>query len=147
MGVQTRSRAGVRSDINITPLIDVILVLLIIFLVTMPVMMQKITIEVPRQLDEPTEWAPAGETIVVSVQADGDIDFEASGSREQIALRDLAPRVANALAGRSGESVVFVDFDYAVRYDDVVRVMDVVASVGRPGETKIAIADKSSLAR
>ena len=46
MGMQVGKQGGVKTDINVTPLIDVVLVLLIIFLVTMPIMMKTITIEV-----------------------------------------------------------------------------------------------------
>ena len=53
MGMGTSSGPGqVKSDINVTPLVDVVLVLLIIFLITMPVVMRTVTLEVPRKADD-----------------------------------------------------------------------------------------------
>ena len=53
MGISTGGSKGrQRSEINVTPLVDVVLVLLIIFLVTMPIMMKQVSLDVPRKLNE-----------------------------------------------------------------------------------------------
>jgi len=147
MGMSVGGKGGPKSDINITPLIDVILVLLIIFLVTMPIMMRQITIEVPRKKDSDTEFvaaATASNQVTVAVQADGEINLTIGSSEEVVQKADLLNKVRPALEKQSGDKVVFVDFDYAVRYDEVISIMDIVAGAGeKNGDVKIAIKDKS----
>lgn len=158
MGMSVGGKGGPKSDINITPLIDVILVLLIIFLVTMPIMMRQITIEVPRKKDTDTEFvaaATANNQITVAVQADGEINLTIGSSEEVIQKSDLVNKVRPALEKQSGDKVVFVDFDYAVQYAEVMSVMDLIAgTIMEPvpsdptgkkmrSAVKIAIKDKS----
>ena len=59
------------SDINTTPLVDVMLVLLIIFLITIPVVIQAIPLELPKERNLPTQTKP--ENIVIAVNRDGDV--------------------------------------------------------------------------
>ena len=77
MGMQVGNRGGVKTDINVTPLIDVVLVLLIIFLVTMPIMMRTITLNVPRKIDQNTEQTEQ-KSITVTVKADLTVEVDTS---------------------------------------------------------------------
>lgn len=133
MGISTGgSKGGPKGDINVTPLVDIVLVLLIIFLVTTPILLRHITLEVPRKLDEEMEDTTlASRQIVVLVHADGKITLK-DGSKESTVPRifDLAEAVRPLLDKKKTEKVVFVDFDGAVPYGDVVTTMDVVKGAG-----------------
>jgi biopolymer transport protein ExbD/biopolymer transport protein TolR len=80
MGMQIGGKGGIKNDINVTPLIDVVLVLLIIFLVTMPIMMRTITLEVPRKL-ESNEISATTSQIAILMKADLSITIN-DGSKD-----------------------------------------------------------------
>lgn len=133
MGISAGGKkGGPKSDINVTPLVDIVLVLLIIFLVVTPIKMRFITIEVPRKLDEQTEDTTlASKQIVVFVQADSSIKL--SDGSEEIVLQnraDLAKTLRPMLEKKRTEKVVFVDFDDRVIYGDAVSIMDTLKGVG-----------------
>ena len=75
MGMSSGSgdKKSVQSEINVTPLIDVLLVLLIIFLVVMPIMMKMETLEIPRKITENEAPDPNATMLTVKVRATGDI--------------------------------------------------------------------------
>src|SRR4051812_26686946 len=135
MGMSTGgNKGGVQSEINVTPLIDVLLVLLIIFLVIMPVMMKMETLEVPRKLDDQHEMPdPNASMLTVVVHTAGDITFKDNDREIQIQstelLHTLRPKL-EAIAQRGGtEKVVFVDFDDAVQWATVVSTMDTIRAL------------------
>jgi biopolymer transport protein TolR len=130
MGISTGgSERGPRSYINITPLVDVVLVLLIIFLVVMPIGMHHIPVEVPREA-EPIEVAPAA--IVLFGSADGTVQLEdGTGARRSVSRSDLATTIRPMVEALEDERVVFVDFDNEVEYEDVVSIMDTVKGMGK----------------
>jgi biopolymer transport protein TolR len=148
MGMSTGgNKGGVQSEINVTPLIDVLLVLLIIFLVIMPVMMKMETLEVPRKLDDQHEMPdPNATQLTVVVHVGGDMTFKDNDKETQIQgtelLRTLRPKI-EALAQRgSTEKVVFVDFDDEVKWSDVVSTMDTIRALAADvnhDEVKVAL--------
>jgi biopolymer transport protein ExbD len=69
--INDEDEGGVISDINTTPLVDVMLVLLIIFLITIPVLTKNVPVKVPKAVNIPTQTKP--ENITVSVTADGEV--------------------------------------------------------------------------
>ncbi|HNK17020.1 MAG TPA: biopolymer transporter ExbD [Piscinibacter sp.] len=131
MSVGAGGPAGkrVNSEINTTPLVDVMLVLLIIFLITIPVAVTSIKVELPKQANQPRTSKP--ENIVVSVNRDGDIFWN-----------DLQLPNAEALFERlKVESVkepqpeLHVRGDGGGRYESVGRV---VFAAQRAGIAKVA---------
>lgn len=131
------SSKGARAEINITPLIDVVLVLLIIFLVTMPVKMRHISIEVPRELqaDEvPVEQV--SNPISIKAKVDGTVVVYNGATEEVVNRVDLARTLRSMLAEKKTQKVVFVDFEGDLAYREVVSVMDTVMGAGA---TKVAI--------
>ncbi len=134
---------GAMSVINVTPLVDVVLVLLIIFLVTMPIMMRQITIEIPRKMEKSVEFDPkAGEQITLEMGADGRVLMRVGASEEpNLSVLDLPKKLKPALKKKTGDKVVFVDFDFEVSYGNVVTLMDVVKGAGAE---KVALVDKSA---
>jgi len=116
---------GVKSNINVTPLVDVVLVLLIIFLIAMPIEMKDITIDIPKRAEDsvPPDMIP--DQITVAIGKGGVITI----NDQEVNKIDLAQRLKERL-DRKREKVVFVDFDDEARYGDVVGVMDLVKGAG-----------------
>lgn len=128
MGMSSGSedKKAVQSSINVTPLIDVLLVLLIIFIVVMPIMVKKESLEIPRTIDEISMTTDAV-ALVVKVKASGDLVFTENDKDTSLAqadlLRTLRPKL-EAAAARGQDRVVFVDFDEVVPWRNVVATMD-----------------------
>jgi biopolymer transport protein ExbD len=121
---------GVRSDINVTPLVDVCLVLLIIFMVMMPVIMRDITLDIPRKA-EPNEDQMSEAVIVVEVAMDGTIKL----NEKSVSKFELAKELADSLKNKR-EKIVFAGFADDLNYAEAVSVMDVIMSAGA---TKVAL--------
>lgn len=151
MGMSSGSGGGtsktVSSEINVTPLIDVLLVLLIIFLVVMPIMMKMETLQVPRKLDDQNEMPdPNASQLTIKVKADLSVHFN-DGSSEQdtpISATDIAKTLRPKLEAMaaSSEKVVFVQFEDAVPWNEVVMTMDTVRSLASDvnhDEIKVAL--------
>jgi len=144
---------GLQSEINVTPLIDVLLVLLIIFLVVMPIMMKMETLEVPRNIDTEQEMPdPNASQLTVFVKPDLSIDFSdgLSENPTPIAATDLIrilrPKL-EAMASSGNSKVVFVDFDPTVPWKEVVGTMDQIrglASDVNHDEIKVALKVKEA---
>jgi biopolymer transport protein ExbD len=114
------------SEINVTPLVDVVLVLLIIFLVTMPVLMKDISIDIPKKSEEnlPVDMVPPDQ-LVVEYKEDGRILLNTL----EVNRTELAVKIRERLE-RKREKIVFVQFDDGVRYGDAVSIMDTCKGSG-----------------
>jgi biopolymer transport protein ExbD len=117
----------VMNEINMTPLVDVMLVLLIIFIITVPVMQHAVSIDLPRATNQPELTKP--ETIRLSVDASGAYFWNA----DAIADAALPARLASA-AAQNPQPELHIRGDKAVRYERVARVM---AAAQRAGVHKI----------
>lgn len=134
MGMSSGSgdKKSVQSEINVTPLIDVLLVLLIIFLVVMPIMMKMETLEIPRKITENEAPDPNATMLTIKVRATGDIVLSENDKETPILAADmmrlLRPKL-EAVAARGNERVIFVDFEDAVLWSQVVTTMDSIRSL------------------
>lgn len=110
------------GEINVTPLVDVVLVLLLVFMVTAPMMSQGIDINLPtaNQVDNPQE-----DRLTVSVNAAGRVFI----GDQPIALPLLEDRIRAYMAGRPTQ-VVYLRADEAVRYGKVIEVVDLLKRSG-----------------
>ena len=113
MGMSTGGhKGGVQSDINVTPLIDVLLVLLIIFLVVMPIMMKMETLQVPRKIDNEQEMPdPNASQLTVKAKVGGDYEFDdGNGNPITVPSADLLRTIRPKLEAMStGTEKVFFD--------------------------------------
>ncbi len=117
----------VMNEINMTPLVDVMLVLLIIFIITVPVMQHAVSIELPRATNQPENSKP--ETIRLSVDAHGAYFWnDAALTEAELALQ------LSAAAARTPQPELHIRADKAVRYESVARAM---AAAQRAGVHKI----------
>ena len=130
---------GVQSDINVTPLIDVLLVLLIIFIVIMPIMLKSEALEVPRTADagSVTESIP----LTITLKNDLQVVFNDGDNDSSIQAVDLA-RTLRPKLGAMTSKVVFVDFESGVPWREVVGTMDTIRSLAEDSshdEIKVAL--------
>ena len=145
-----KDAGGVSSEINVTPLIDVLLVLLIIFLVVMPIMMKMETLNIPRKIDDKNEMPdPNASLLTLKVRADLTIMFNDGNTEVMVQptdlLRILKPKLDAMKTGT--EKVVFVDFDDGVLWKDVVSTMDSIRAMATDenhDEIKVALKVKEA---
>ena len=113
----------VMNEINMTPLVDVMLVLLIIFIITVPVMKHSVNIDLPRVSNEQELIKP--ETVRLSVAADGSYFLNDT----KISDDDLAPRLKTA-AAQNPQPDLHIQGDKAVRYERVAQAMAAAQQAG-----------------
>jgi len=126
---QTSRGRRLMSEINVVPYIDVMLVLLIIFMITAPLMTQGVKVELPKAGAEPLE-AQRLQPLVLSVDRAGRLYLNV-GANPQMALDEeaVAARAAAALR-RNPETQVLVKADNAVAYGRVVQAMVILQRAG-----------------
>ena len=120
-------RFSARGEINVTPLIDIVLVLLIVFMVMTPVMLKQLVAKIPeedRQSDN-TPQPPGDDPIIVSLGADGVINL---GS-QPIAVEALAGAVGERLS-HDRQKVVFFRIDDRANYGRAIKLMDLCKGAG-----------------
>ena len=126
MAVGTGGLNQTQASINVTPLIDVLLVLLIIFMIVAPVLTKALQSEIPQKADQPLPQEYSERQLVVSITADGRYLL----NREEVGLDNLPARLRDVFAARGGKKVLFVNADDGVAYGLVVQVMDLCRSAG-----------------
>ncbi|HWW27491.1 MAG TPA: biopolymer transporter ExbD [Caulobacter sp.] len=122
-----RRGKGALSEINVTPLVDVMLVLLIIFMISAPLLTAGVPLELPKT--EAAALQNQQEPITVSIKADGAV-FIGEG---EVPFAELAPRIS-AIAGDGYDKPIFVRADGKANYATVAQVM---AALSNAGFTKI----------
>ena len=105
------------SAINTTPLVDVMLVLLIIFLITIPVVRQSIAVDLPKERNLPTQTKP--ENILISVNRDGDIFW----GQQRVADTDALFEKLKVVAVQVPQPEVHIRGDAKARYESVGKVV------------------------
>lgn len=122
-GGDFESNDEVMSEINMTPLVDVMLVLLIIFIITVPVLTHSVDIELPRASNVPNEVKPT--TIQLAVDAAGEVYW----NETKVTAAELATRLSVA-AATNPQPEVHLRGDRTVAYEHVVKTMAAVQSAG-----------------
>jgi biopolymer transport protein TolR len=120
-----------KAEINVVPLIDVMLVLLIVFMIAAPMMTQGIKVELPKAASDPVE-SKDEEPITVSIKADGSYYIDLAGDAE--APRPLAEikSIVSKVLKEKPNTPVFVQGDKKVDYGAVVNLMGELKQAGAP---------------
>lgn len=121
---------GLQSDINVTPMVDIMLVLLIIFMVVTPFLQQGITVALPRDMAHP-DVDPniiKESSIVISIPEDGQYYL----GKQRLAKEELTEKVNRMLENIKNEQdrIVYIKSGIGVSYGDVVSVINEVRKLG-----------------
>jgi len=125
MGMNVGGKGGAMANINITPYIDILLVLLIIFMVITPIVQMDLEVKVPQSSDDSGPSAPDPNVIVVSID---DAARIAVNGLDQT-LGQLGVELQRIYSARSNKSM-FISASPKLPYGDVVRVIDIAKGAG-----------------
>jgi biopolymer transport protein TolR len=118
-------KSGPKSDINVTPLIDVVLVLLIIFMVLTPSMLKNIPMIVPDKAEDNAPEMPTDSAIMVEYTAKRELTVNS----ESVAVEALASKLSERLKQRR-QKVIFFKAEDKAPYGEVVRLLDIARGSG-----------------
>ena len=118
------------AEINVVPYIDVMLVLLVIFMITAPMLTQGVDVELPNANATPIQTDEA-DTLVASIDRDGNYYIDIGGEQTSLSLEELKERVRKVLA-QNPRLPVLVRGDRNVPYGDVVGLMVALQGAGAP---------------
>ncbi len=124
MGMKVGEKGGAMSDINVTPLVDVVLVLLIIFMVVTPMLSSGVDVKLPNARTSTTAQ-DNGQHLVVSIRDDGAVFVDS----KQVPLENLIDEV-NAEYRRDPNRAILIKADTQLFYGEVRAVMDVLNEGG-----------------
>ncbi len=125
MAMNVGGSGGPKSDINITPLVDVVLVLLIIFMVITPIVQMGYGVQVPPKVETSAPVPQDSNQVIVRLDADGRPWI----NKQQISMQEFPAKLREALTGRSSK-VVFFAADGELTYDRVADFMDICRDNG-----------------
>lgn len=108
---------SLNATINTTPLVDVMLVMLIIFLITVPVAIETVPVELPEERNVPTQTRP--ENITIAVDADGDVYW----NRKRVPDMDRLLERMKEISVQEPQPEIHIRGDKAVRYQEVAEVV------------------------
>ncbi|MCC6752200.1 MAG: biopolymer transporter ExbD [Deltaproteobacteria bacterium] len=119
------SGGGPKSEINVTPFVDVVLVLLIIFMVLTPLLLREIAVVIPKKADEQVTPDVAAQQVVLELKQDGQLEL----AGRPVALAELKNRVRGLYAERR-DKLLFVRIDDRANYGVAVQAMDLCRGAG-----------------
>jgi biopolymer transport protein TolR len=124
--------SSVRAEINVTPLVDVMLVLLVIFMVTAPLLQQGVEVNLPKTTNAPLPGSE--EQLVISIDKSGTFFL---GAGNKVGIEEIGPKVAAILAKRAPDArKAYIKADAGLQYQ---VVMDLMGSLYRSGVTQIGL--------
>jgi biopolymer transport protein ExbD/biopolymer transport protein TolR len=129
MGIAVRDEgAKVNSNINVTPMVDVMLVLLIIFMVITPMLQKDVSVDLA-QVNSPTQMKDADkeDALVVAITRQGDVYFGKDLVRD---VSQLTNKIKDRMARPGADHTVYLRADARAKYKSVVEVVDNVRAAG-----------------
>jgi biopolymer transport protein TolR len=126
-----RTRKRPMAEINVVPYIDVMLVMLVIFMITAPLLTQGVKVDLPEAAAEPID-NPDNEPLVVSVDVSGNLYLNVGESPDDAITADELVQTVAAVLRRQPKKSVLVRGDHAVDYGAVVSAMVLLQKAGAP---------------
>jgi len=125
-GSRRRRRRAVMSEINVTPFVDVMLVLLIVFMVSAPLLTVGVPIDLPQSQAKTLEQN--NEPLAISINQQGQIFLQ----KDEVKLDDLLPKLKAIIDARGGTSndLIYIRGDKTVAYGTMMRVMGRISGAG-----------------
>lgn len=130
MGMSAGGGSGFQSEINVTPMVDIMLVLLIIFMVVTPLLQHGVTVALPKDLKNPVEdqKITSDNSVVISIPNNGDYYLgKEHMTKEQI--KDKVEKMLNNIK-KEEDKIVYIKSGVGVDYGEVVNVINEVRALG-----------------
>jgi biopolymer transport protein ExbD len=157
MAMQTGGGGSFNSDINVTPLVDVVLVLLIIFMVIVPLTQRAYDIQIPKEA-QTIEQPKSEEQVILGINGDDCPIAQTPGAvglppgcsvrlnRDLVRVEDLAGRIGDVFRNRrSSDRILFLAAEEKLNYEGVIRILDVAQSGVE--ELKVGLVTDETFAR
>ncbi len=125
MGASIGGTSEYNSEINVTPMVDVMLVLLIIFMIVTPLLQQGVTVNIPKELNMPEEDAEITKdtSVVISIPDDNNFFI----GKEQLPLTSLADKIKTMMKDKAPDKrIVYIKSGIDVSYGTVVEAIDTI---------------------
>ena len=129
IGSSNGGNRTVLSEINVTPFVDVMLVLLVIFMVTAPILYQGVEVNLPKTTSKPIPSIQREKKVVVTIDSRGDVFIE----KKKYSLSELKLKVRGLIVGKGKDlekEQVFLRADSSVPYGTVIDVMTEIRKAG-----------------
>ena len=130
MGMSSGGGGGFQSEINVTPMVDIMLVLLIIFMVVTPMLQHGVTVALPKDLQNPEEdqRITSDKSVVISIPENGKY-FLGKDKMEKDQIKDRVQKMLDNI-NKEEDKIVYIKSGTGVDYGDVVNVINEVRAIG-----------------
>lgn len=118
------------AEMNVVPYIDVMLVLLVIFMITAPIMTQGVKVDLPKAASEPLKNQKNEEPLIVSIKASGEYIIERGRTEDKAANLQYVEQYVGKILKQQPDTSVLVRGDQAVPYGHVIQLMTTLQSAG-----------------
>jgi len=126
-----RGRQALNAEINVTPFVDVMLVLLIVFMITAPLLVRGEEVNLPKTSSGPIKTEPNDDPLAISIRDNGDVFIQ---NTKVDSIESLGPQL-QAIIGEGYEQPIYLRGDESVSYG---RIMEVTAEIRAAGYTRVS---------